>query len=174
MPKPILWGDKTFDAERIEEYRRLERNWDRSYVPGYSEIRRDNEIRVKEGDKPIPHDRLQWVRVSRTGGNDVDHKDLLEWGMLGYQFCTEDDLLERGWKMPPTAHVAADGTIRREDLALAIVDKETARLNKEYQEQKTRDARQGLSSSNPEIEVVEELEDANRDPLELLRYLDTD
>src|SRR5690606_14892885 len=45
----------------------------------------------------------------------------------GWRPATKADLDNRGFGMPPTAHVAADGTIRRLDTALYIRDGEVAR-----------------------------------------------
>jgi len=131
--KPLMVGDAIFDAERIESYRNVEASWDRSYVPGYGEKRRENELRVRSGKKAIPMPRLQWLRVSRLGNEDVDRKDMLEWALLGYRFVNEEDLESLGFEMPPTAHVDAGGLIRREDLALAFVDAEQAARNAERQ-----------------------------------------
>lgn len=129
MPKPLLFGDATFDAKRIEAMRQVESEWDNSYVPGYSEARRDNELRVRDGKKPIAIPRLQWLRVGHLDAKDVGNKDMLEWARLGYQFVTEEDLKSWGFAMPPAAHVAADGRIRREDVALAFVSPEQHAAN---------------------------------------------
>jgi len=144
MPKPLLYGDATFDADRMQEFMDLDTQWDRSYVPGYSEKVRYNDLAPVQGHEPvnIPA-RLQWVRVSRTGGDDVDRKDLLEFGRLGYEFVMADsngkggylrsskDLSQYDYGFPPTAYVSSDGLIRREDLALAIVDGDRAQINRE-------------------------------------------
>lgn len=124
MSKPLLWGDTTLDAKRIEEMRAIEAAWDRAYVPGYSEARRDNELAVRDGKRPRTIPRLQWVRVGHLDAKDVGNKDMLEWAFLGYRFVEEKDLKEWGFGMPPAAHVDASGKIRREDAALAYVDAE--------------------------------------------------
>lgn len=131
MGKPLLFGDPTLDASRIESIRRLDDTWDRSYVPGYSEARRANEWAVRDGKKPIPMDRLQWIRIGHTDGREIGDRDMLEWALNGYQFITESELKSRGWGMPPTAFVDSQGRIRREDLALAFVDEAQARKNVE-------------------------------------------
>lgn len=133
MPKPLLLGDAAFDAERIDELERTQAHWDNSYVPGYGELRRDNELRIAKGQRPIEHDRLQWIRVGRPNGEDVHNNDMLTWHMMGYQFATAKDLSDRGWGMPPTAHVDAGGRIRRDDLALALVPAAIAKRNADRQ-----------------------------------------
>lgn len=133
--KPLLFGNARLDATAIDEIEKFEQeNFDWSYVPGYSEQRRINEHRVRDGQKAMPMDKLYWVRVERTDGSDVDYREATTVSRLGYRACTIDDLKERGWGMPPTAHVAADGTIRREDVALAIVDNDRATKNQRRQE----------------------------------------
>jgi hypothetical protein len=133
--KPLLFGNAALDATAIEDIEKFEeQGFDWSYVPGYSEQRQLNEHAVRDGHKPTPMDKLFWARVARTDGSDVDYRDAVGTSRLGYRACTIDDLRERGWGMPPSAHVAADGTIRREDTALAIVDFDRAQKNKQRQE----------------------------------------
>lgn len=133
--KPLLFGDARIEATAIEDIERFEdQGFDWSYVPGYSEQRIMNEHAVRDGHKPMPLDRLYWARVARTDGSDVDYREAVNTARLGYRACTIEDLKERGWGMPPAAHVAEDGTIRRQDVALAIVDEDRARRNRVRQE----------------------------------------
>lgn len=135
--KPMLFGDLKFDARALEDVEKFEgENFDWSYVPGYSEQRRMNELRVRDGQKPIPMDKLYWPRVTRVDNSNVDYREATTVSRLGYRACSVDDLKERGWGMPPGAHVGADGLIRREDTALAIVDFDRAEknLNKQKRE----------------------------------------
>ena len=132
--KPLLFGNVKIEATALEDIERFEADgFDNSYVPGYSEQRRANEIRVRDGHKPIPLDRLYWSRVARVDGSNVDYRDAVGVSRLGYRACTVEDLRDRGWGMPPGAHVAADGLIRREDTALAIVDYARAEKNRQKQ-----------------------------------------
>ena len=156
MAKPLLFGDATLDADRIEEIRAQDDiGWDRSYVPGYSETRRANELRVRDGKKPIPQDRLQWIRLNHTDGKEMGDRDMLGWAMQGYQFITMAELEARGFGMPPTAYIDTQGRIRREDLALAFVDNTQAQKNKARQEAEklaTQNSKlQAPSSESPEI-----------------------
>lgn len=141
--KPMLFGNMQFDAAALEDVEKFEgENFDWSYVPGYSEQRRMNEITVRNGHKPTPIDKLYWARVSRVDGTNVDYREAVTVSRLGYRACTVEDLKERGWGMPPAAHVAPDGTIRREDTALAIVDSGTAKKNQKRQQQMNADFEQ--------------------------------
>jgi len=130
--KPMLFGSATMDADALHKMDEMDdAGYDNSYVPGYSEERRKNELRVRDGQSASNIDHLYWVRTSRVDGSDVDYRDAVAVSRLGYRAATVDDLSERGWAMPPAAHIGADGLIRREDLALAIVDKDIAKKNKD-------------------------------------------
>lgn len=134
--KPMLFGNVSFDAAALDDIEKFEdEGFDWSYVPGYSEQRRMNEHAVRRHQKPIPIDKLYWARASRTDGSNVDYREAVTVTRLGYRACTVDDLKERGWGMPPAAHVAADGSIRREDTVLAIVGNARAEKNKQRQMQ---------------------------------------
>lgn len=122
MGKPLLFGDATFDSDRIDEIRRIDDQWDRAYIPGYAEAVRANEWAVRDGKKPIPLGHMQWIRIGHVDGREVGDRDMLEWAMQGYTFITTDELKKLGYGMPPTAFVDSQGRIRREDLALGYVD----------------------------------------------------
>lgn len=171
MGKPLLFGDKTFDGDRIDEIRKVDDMWDRSYVPGYGERRRENEWLVRDGKKPVPTIRLQWIRIGHVDGREVGDRDMLEWAMNGYQFITKEELKQNGYGMPPTAYVDSQGRIRREDLALAFIDEEQAAKNVARQAQlMSRPPK--ASKDNPEIAWTERTDDV-ADIAELgAKYLD--
>jgi len=127
--KPLLFGDATLDVTRLDEAMSMQANWDNSFVPGYSEMRHDNDLLVLEGRKPIPIARAQWIKVGKGDSMNSDLRDLLPFTRLGYRFVTVSDLPRLGWGMPPAAYAAEDGTIRREDVALAFVSAERAAIN---------------------------------------------
>lgn len=146
--KPLMYGDATFDVDRLDEIERVEMNYDNSYIEGYSEARMENDIRMRQGLEPIEMDRLLWIRVSTTEGLD-SMSDRGKWARLGYQLVMGDHkdqscqcLLDRSWGgpkgLPASSHVSRDGMIRREDSALAIVDSEVARRNRERRNKKLR------------------------------------
>lgn len=151
--KPLMFGDAAMDAQRIESARELYEQWDHAYVRGYSEQRRENDRRAAKGLDPIPMDRLQWVRVSKVDGRDTDMRDRGAFMRLGYQLVigeaeaqTCQDFIDRDWGAPGTgvpdaAYVAPDGTIRREDSALAIVDYEQAQRNLAWKNSQMADAK---------------------------------
>ena len=153
IEKPLLYGDATIDAKRLLE--ELPAAEDNSYVPGYSEKRRANEVRVKEGHEPLPLPRLQWIPIGTVSGDAAPTRDTMQFYRLGYRFMTKDVLEGMGFELPPAAHVAADGTIRREDLGLACVDWETYEINKAKLEAENRAQQQNVAVDNPELQVLE-------------------
>lgn len=135
--KPLMFGDKTLDFEQLEAFDQImEAGWDSAYIPGYSDKRRENEIRVKEGQKPIPLPlRFQWIRASTVNGKAVATTEMYNWARLGYRKATKDVLEENGYGMPPAAFVNPDGDIMKEDLVLAFVPEDIARRNQSRQNQ---------------------------------------
>ena len=139
MPrKPLLFADSYFDDDRIDDMLAAEeRGEDPSYIGGYSEMKRDNEIRASKGQKRIPHARYQWVRCSRRNGTTVSEADeqMMEYRKLGYRAAGVEDLendpVVKG--LPPAATVGPDGLIRRGDLALFVVGDKRAERNREVQ-----------------------------------------
>ena len=154
MPKPLLFGDKTLDYQQLEEIEALQAGgWDSSYVPGYSEKRRENELRVAKGLQEVALPRLQWVRANHVDGRAIATSEMYKWAKLGYQRVTEEDFEDLGISMPPAAHKGADGSICKEDLVLCYVPEDVAKRNKLRQEAET--ARfQGMGAGD-HIEIQE-------------------
>jgi hypothetical protein len=112
--------------------------WDANYVPGYSDHRHLNELRVRRGEKPIPLPaKLHWIRAT---GERVGYRDLMEWTRKGYKVIDDaeerdgkpfsETLAQHGWGWPPVGTIQ-NGMIRKgnEDLILAYVDGDRARQN---------------------------------------------
>jgi len=137
--KPLLFGDKQGDTERAAMSNPfLGDALDPGAVPGYSEKVRANDVAAgrltasqreaalkaigaEPGKLPV---RLAWVRAAGLDGN-VNGNVLVaasEFQRQGYRPATKEDLEAHGYTLPPSAHIAADGTIRREDVALWITD----------------------------------------------------
>jgi hypothetical protein len=134
MAKPLFFGDGAFAEDSLEQIEKIDREWDRSYVPGYSEKRVENERRRKDGLAELPTPRLQWVPVTKPDGTSSDQRDMMPWFQLGYRFVEEGDFARLGITgMPPTAIKGSDGLIRRGDVALAYVDEERAKFNQRRQ-----------------------------------------
>lgn len=134
--KPLIFAENPYDTERLDDYEFADRQWDAAYVPGYSELRAENELAVRDGNKPVPMPRLQWIRITKPdGATYVSETDegMVEWMRLGYRACGLDDLKNHGYGWPPAAGSGphSDGLIRRGgDLALFIADEHIAERNR--------------------------------------------
>lgn len=151
--KPLIFGQSPYDTERLDDMEYAHRQWDASYVPGYSEARAENEKRLREGKKPIPLPRLQWIRITRpTGREYVSETDegMVEWTRLGYKACGVDDLRKYGYGWPPAAGAgpSSDGLIRRGgDLALFVIDEVRAERNRVIRRQELSEERSFVPAS---------------------------
>ena len=135
--KPLIFGEDPLGDERLDDFQYAMQHRDASYVPGYSEAKQQNELRVKDGKPPIPMPKLQWVRVKRRDGAsyvaDTD-EGMVEWRRLGYKAMGVADLDRYGFGWPPAAGSGPtpDGLIcRGGDLALFFVDEERAERNRQ-------------------------------------------
>lgn len=143
--KPLVFGNSAYDSERLDDLDLANRQWDAAYVPGYSEMRVENEKLVRDGKQPVPMPALQWVRITRPdGATTVSETDegMVEWSRKGYRACGVADLKRYGYGWPPTAGSGprSDGTIRRGgDLALFIIDEDRADRNRRKRAQELRD-----------------------------------
>jgi hypothetical protein len=130
--KPLIFETNPFDEERLDDIEFAAHQFDPSYVPGYGEKRNENQLRGRDKKPLLEMPRLQWVRITKKSGLQVTESDegMLDWLKLGYKACGVDDLHNMGYGFPPTAHVGADGLIRRGDLALFFVGEDRAERNR--------------------------------------------
>lgn len=161
--KPLIFADDPYES--LDEGLAFKTgDHDLSYVPGYSEKKRENAFRARD-DEPL-HElpRLQWVRISRGSGEDVGVTDdaMMTWRAQGYMAMGTDKLRELaeqywpeyGYRFPPQARVAADGTIRRSgDVALFYVPPTRAAENRLAEAEKR--ANQAPRRLEPEDEGLE-------------------
>lgn len=143
--KPLVFVDNPFDDERMDAAEGFEGEWDNSYVPGYSEARRENELREARGEKRVPLPKLYWARVSKGDGSFLGESDegMMQTLQLGYKATGQDDLESMGFGMPPQASVDENGLIRRGDSALFHVSEDRAKRNRE-RKRKRQDRRSKL------------------------------
>lgn len=173
--KPVLWGNAQNDSVQLHEAD--DYAWDNftpGYVPGYDEVVKANEVANNRSLSQTAREKLytqlraqpralpvefHWVRVAGIdGGRSYNASvDLATWRRQGYRPATMQVLEEHGFKMPPTAHEEADGTIRREDVALWYVDAERARRNKIEQARFNADfhAVRNVETGNSEVPFFE-------------------
>jgi hypothetical protein len=149
--KPTIFANE----ERFDPFSQ-DGSLDPGRIEGYSEIIKANDLDMADdltfrdihgktkdemwrliGAKPRKLNfQFAWLPVSGVAGGisqaaaiQLDHYQTRE----GFQLANEADLSSRGCKLPPTAHIAADGTIRRgADVALYIRSGEVARKWERY------------------------------------------
>lgn len=166
--KPLLFSPDTADeTERAVNAMDMSRvaenpNW----IPGYSEYVIANELSKAEygsmsyqqralryrdlgvdGPKELPV-HIKGLRVAGLDGatNDNVAIDLAQYQADGYRPMRVEDLERYGMKMPPLYHVAADGTIRRGDVALHFVDAEGAKRVRDRKDAETKDRETGSNT----------------------------
>lgn len=107
---------------------------DQTYVPGFSDRRRERDIAVSEfiagritrEDIPTLPVNLRWARNQTKAGVPDSAKPFLH-GRKGYRAVTKDDV-NAEWltHIPPGAQIGADGTIRNGDCILMVASAQDA------------------------------------------------
>ena len=191
--KPVLWGNETPESVRAHTADDFAwENFTPSWVPGFDEFQKANEIAACRTMSRSAKERIysqlgagpkklaifpKWVRVtSPDGGRSYNANiDLTSWRRLGYRPATVEILEAAGMRLPDTAYVDADGTIRCEDTALWYVDaerhernrRERARFNAEFH------AFKDIETGDPESPFIEVEEHEHHKQLTLAQVKDT-
>ena len=113
---------------------------DMTYVPGFSDMRRERDLElaaVASGAKPRHEAKVQplpvnmrWTRTHKPSGA-PDGTKQMSTGNLGYRAVHKDEIGKEAWlkAAPPGATYDADGSIRKGDTILMIADDKTAARN---------------------------------------------
>lgn len=113
---------------------------DLTYVPGFSDMRRDRDLElaaVASGQKarheakiPVLPVNCHWARKTTPRGA-PDGRKSISYGNLGYRAATKDMIGKHDWltEMPPGATFDADGTICKGDTVLMVTDAKNAARN---------------------------------------------
>lgn len=114
---------------------------DRSYVPGFSEMRRARDLALGEiasGRKhksevdltPLPVN-LRWTRTHKVGNGAPDTSKQIAASGDGYRAVNKDQIGKVSWlkEAPPGATFDADGSIRVGDTILMVADAKSAARN---------------------------------------------
>ncbi len=114
---------------------------DRTYVPGFSEMRRNRDIAlgdIASGRKsrhevtvPSLPVNLRWTRTHKVGNSAPDSTKQIAAGSSGYRVVNADQIGKVPWltKAPPGSTVDADGAIRVGDTILMVADAKSAARN---------------------------------------------
>lgn len=162
--KPAIFANYEADPVQAFDPRGYEID-DASWIPGYSEIVRANEIAAADDHvwntqhyetgitkkqmyqvigadpRPLPVV-FRWLRVvGINGGNSPNaDRDRRPFTDRGYRPVRKEDLEQWGIGFPPTAHVDASGMIRRDDVALFVVDGRREKSFRDWERQQIAEA----------------------------------
>ena len=180
--KPVILNDYKLgqeDEEAFDFSGHFNKTIEPSYIPGYSELVQANDIAATDdhvwyeqhretkhtkehfygvigsNPKPLPV-RFMWLRTQSVGGlhsADVANQ-LMEYERRKYRTARyPEDFEPHGFGFPPAAHKEADGTIRRDDVTLYVVDGRAADAFDKAQQQYTRDLENPVGRDG--VEVIE-------------------
>lgn len=183
--KPLLFGeDVGGDLERAIDSKALAfAGDDPNWIPGYSEQIRALDLKKAEygsmshqqfahlmrqmgvSEVKEPPVRFKPVRAAGLNGelNDNVLIDKARYEEQGYRMATMDDLTRHGYSKPPMYTIAADGTIRRGDVALMVVDAAGAKrvADEKFRDTKMRESNTGTTGVDTNIPISVEM---TRDP----------
>lgn len=185
--KPLVFAGSTTDSQQLHEGDEFA--WEHftpAWVPGYDEHVKANEIarnpRLTRGQKEkllqdlgaAPKElsaRVAWVRArGADGGRSYNASiDQASWRRKGYRPATVEDLAQHQLVLPPTAHVDTDGTIRRVDCDLWIVDESKARAFDRMHAQMNADfhSLKAAETQDGEVPYIDVLEEERRNAIDL-------
>jgi hypothetical protein len=138
---------------------------DLTYVPGFSDMRREHDLAKARGETPTPLPvNLRWVRRTRLTGQ-PDNTRLIQVGNQGYKPVSAEQVGKEAWikAMPPGSDKLPDGTVGNLDWVLMVTDGKRAAKNAasktvKFLEQNTASLPQALEQaglrvpgSNPEV-----------------------
>ncbi len=103
----VAVGDRDTFGSAKEQAAYQEFGQDVTYVPGYSDVRRENAAKQVRRERGTPvRARLQWVRAQTSSGK-PDGRDIASWQAKGYQFVTKDNIGSLGFEAPPSGQLDA-------------------------------------------------------------------
>lgn len=107
-------------------------NADPTYVPGFSDLRREADDARAKGKRPkdLPAN-LRWVRRTKPGTDTPTNERQVWVGNKGYRPVRADEIGKVPWitEMPAGAFKLADGTVASMDYQLMVCDQNRAMRN---------------------------------------------
>jgi len=121
-PPAVIVTENPF-GDFPEEQMRGNQSIDRFYLAGYSDVRKERELAVRDGKRPAPlSHRFQYVSVQRPDGSANRNKEA-EFRSRGYRPVQYDELGALGIDaVASTCERAADGTVRVASQLLMVAD----------------------------------------------------
>jgi hypothetical protein len=130
---------------------------DLTFVPGYSNVRRQIDAEMGRGQEPTVglNHRMQWVRVERVNGTPIRTR-VMQFKGQRYERATLDWLQGNGYDMPPAGELTADGGIRNGDCELFYCSAAQAAQNESL-------AHRAIDSQTTDDATASNLHSAGRD-----------
>ena len=103
---------------------------DLTYVPGFSDMRRNYDLAKARGEKPVPLPvNMRWARRTQINGQPTNAR-LVQHQNLRYRPATKDDIGQPWLKaLPAAATILPDGSIGMADNQLMVCDQRDAAGN---------------------------------------------
>ena len=106
---------------------------DSTYIEGYSDVRRNRELAIRDGtpSTPLKH-RLQWARARSFDGTRNDGRRVMHWqSRKGYAPLAYDEALKLGYRVDknPAIQRGPDGMCYLGEQMLMVADARTAATN---------------------------------------------
>ena len=156
IARPLIAAADRVVGGEARETADFSENPDMTFVPGYSNRRRQIDAEMGKGREPtvgLDH-RLQWVRVQQVNGKPLMTKAMQFKGQR-YQRATKEWLESNGYEMPLAASVTADGGVGMGDVELFYCSAEQAGINEAQ-------AHRALSSQAADDQTASDLHSAGR------------
>lgn len=133
MGKYIEVHDTNPYGDQIDEELLNDPGKDSTYIAGYSDVRRQRELDIRDGKtpKPLKH-RLQWARAKTSDGGSHDGKRVMHWQVKkGYKPLKYEDALKMGYKLDENPAIVkdVDGNAWLGERMLMFADARTAATN---------------------------------------------
>jgi hypothetical protein len=118
-PRPLISAADRSVAGEHRETADFSAEPDLTFVPGYSNVRRQIDSEMGRGLEPTVglNHRMQWVRVEKSNGNPL-RTNVMQFKGQRYQRATLEWLKANGYDMPPAGDLTPDGGIRNGDCEL--------------------------------------------------------
>ena len=133
MPKYIAVTDRNPYGDEIDEELLNDPGKDSSYIAGYSDVRRNRELDIRDGKQPKPlKHRLQWARAKTTDGTSSDGARMMHWQVKkGYKPLKYDEALKLDYRLNENPAIVkdVDGYAWLGERMLMFADARTAATN---------------------------------------------
>lgn len=129
----VVVEDRNPYGEEVDESLLNDAGKDSTYIEGYSDVRRQRELDVRDGKRPAPlKHRLQWARAKSFDGQKMDGRRVMHWqSRKGYRALSYDDAMKLGYRVDqnPAIQKGPDGMCYLGEQMLMVADARTAASN---------------------------------------------